>query len=102
MFFIFRLECCEKVTISSDSTSFASFNAFGIGTYTKHSVDNRDRIVYKYTDPVLANYGFGPFVLYYEGPNEGGRQNWVVCTYQLYLINLKFFEYYLAQILNHI
>ena len=50
----------------------------GTGTYVKESVDNRDRIVYRNKDYNI--YGMGDFILYYEGPNEGGRQNWLVGT----------------------
>ena len=50
----------------------------GTGTYVKESVDNRDRIVYRNKD--YNGLGLGDFILYYEGPNEGGRQNWLVGT----------------------
>ena len=73
---IFRLECCETVKIASTSEKFPNFEAFGTGTYKKDSVDSRDRIIYKSSE--LTSLGLGDFILYFEGPNEGGRQNWVV------------------------
>ena len=60
----------------------------GRGTYVKHSVDNRDRIVYRNKDYNI--YGMGDFILYYEGPNEGGRQNWLVGTQKMESMNLTF------------
>ena len=76
--FIFGLECCETITLSSTNPSFTSNQAFGIGTYKKVGTDSRDRIMYRNSD-----YTFGDFILFYEGPNEGGRENWLVGTYPL-------------------
>ena len=74
-FFMFGLECCETITLSSTNPSFTTNDAFGVGTYKKDDVDSRDRIIYRNSD-----YEFGDFILYFEGPNEGGRQNWLVGT----------------------
>ena len=41
-------------------------------------IDSRDRMIYRNSNHPYTGYGFGDFILYYEGPNEGGRQNWVV------------------------
>ena len=43
-------------------------------------------MIYKNNDHGLDNDVFGPFILLYEGPNEGGRQNWVVCIHELKLV----------------
>ena len=81
--FVFKyiLDCCETVTIYSISPAFYTFNAFGLGTYRKDAVDGRDRIIYRNNDHALKGYGLGDFMLYYEPPNEGGRENWVVRTF---------------------
>ena len=78
VFLIFGLECCETIILSSTNPSFTSNQAFGIGTYKKVGTDSRDRIMYRNSD-----YTFGDFILFYEGPNDGGRQNWLVGTYPL-------------------
>ena len=78
VFLIFGLECCETIILSSTNPSFTSNQAFGIGTYKKVGTDSRDRIMYRNSD-----YTFGDFILFYEGPNEGGRQNWLVGTHKL-------------------
>ena len=72
------LECCETITLSSTNPSFTSDpkDAWGIGTYKKAEVDSRDRIKYRNSDYTAD--GFGDFILYYEGPNVEGRQNWLV------------------------
>ena len=82
-FFIFGLECCKTITLSSTNPSFTADpplrpKAYGIGTYKKDKVDSRDRIIYRNSD--YRVYGFGDFILYFEGPNDGGRQNWLVGT----------------------
>ena len=72
-------ECCETVIVSANpSTKFDNFQAFGVGTYKKDSVDSRDRIIYRNAAWPGKAFGLGDFILYYEGPNVGGRQNWVV------------------------
>ena len=35
-------------------------------------------MIYKNSDHGDVDFGFGPFILYYEGPNEDGTQEWVV------------------------
>ena len=35
-------------------------------------------MIYRNSNHPFKDYRFGDFILYYEGPNEGGRQNWVV------------------------
>ena len=76
------LECCETIRLSS-SNLFLS----GLGIYEKYSVDSRDRMMYKNSD--LVDFGYGSFILYYEGPNEDGTQEWVVCICQSKLINIE-------------
>ena len=44
-------------------------------------------MMYKNSD--LVDYGYGSFILYYEGPNEDGTQEWVVCIRQSKLINIE-------------
>ena len=61
-----------------DPSCFINFNCFGLGTYRKDTWDSRDRTIYRNSDHALKAYGFGDFILYYEGPNTGGRKNWVV------------------------
>ena len=88
LFFLCHLECCETVKISSTNDKFTNYEAFGAMTYKKDSVDSRDRIIYKSSD--YNSYGFGDFILYYEGPNEGGRQNWVVGCHWSKWINMAY------------
>ena len=53
-------------------------------------------MIYKNNDHGLDNDVFGPFILFYEGPNEGGRQNWVVSIHPLKLTLISnYFECYL-------
>ena len=42
---------------------------------------------YKNTDHGDVDFGFGPFILNYEGPNEDGTQEWVVRIHQSKLLN---------------
>ena len=81
------LECCQTIVLSSDSPSFASYNAFGVGTYIFDSVDSRDRNIYRNT--YWNSFGLGDFILRYEGSNPGGRKNWLVCIpkYIFILVN---------------
>ena len=67
--------------MSSANPSFTSNpkDAYGVGTYKKAEIDDRGRIIYRNSD----YKGLGDFILYYEGPNEGGRQNWVVGAHPL-------------------
>ena len=80
-FFIFHQECCDTIEITSNNPIFTSFAGFGVGTYRKDSVDSRDRIIYRNSDYNV--FGLGDYILLYEGPNEGGRQNWLVGTHKL-------------------
>ena len=81
IYFLFFQECCETITLTSTNDAFNTYNAFGLGAYKKDEFDSRDRIIYRNKD--YNTLGFGDFILYYEGPNAGGRQNWVVSFHQL-------------------
>ena len=74
--------------MNSTNPSFTSDpeDAWGIGTYNKDKVDGRDRIKYRNSDYTAD--GFGDFILYYEGPNAGGRQNWKVHIHQLRYLDI--------------
>ena len=91
------LECCETIVLSSTNPSFYDpifFNAYGVGIYRKDAVDSRDRIVYRNSYEIGINFtlfGFGDFILKYEGPNEGGRENWIVSTLKFKYINMAFY-----------
>ena len=74
------LECCETIILFSDDSSFNHNDVFGPGTYIKATVDSRDRMIYR--NNAFNAYGFGDFVLEYEGPNEGGRRNWIVSDHE--------------------
>ena len=76
----FVLECCEEIEIapSSPTDIFTNFNGFGIGTYKKDGIDARGRMIYRNSEHDFHVYGLGDFILMYEEPNEGGRQNWKV------------------------
>ena len=81
----FVSECCDTVTISSSNSLFGSYNAFGIGKFTKSGTDGNGQKIYRNSE--YNSLGLGDFILLFDG--LGGSQSWIVsfnasnCNYQL-------------------